>query len=164
MFWTLLCRVFAANICDKISQMIHNIATPVELKLSLIPVFQYMHHDVSMATKVTLKRWDKFFASLSLVWKLTDRWHVLSLWSEIHLIVLKIHEKSPILCRLWLACEDIIFINYVYDFVIFPVLISLHIVSLIATFTWRHGMFVLVCYRVTQQRSSKFKHWEPCHI
>lgn len=49
---TFIYRVFAANICDKISQMIHNVATPVELKLSLIPVLQYMHHDVSMATKV----------------------------------------------------------------------------------------------------------------
>lgn len=44
-------RVFAANICDKISDMIHSVATPVGLKLSLIPVLQYMHHDVSMATK-----------------------------------------------------------------------------------------------------------------
>lgn len=45
-------RVFAGNICDKISEMIHNVATPVELKLCLIPVLQYMHHDVAMATKV----------------------------------------------------------------------------------------------------------------
>ncbi|XP_060588838.1 integrator complex subunit 7-like isoform X2 [Ruditapes philippinarum] len=44
-------RVFAANICDKISEMIHSVATPVKLKLSLIPVLQYMHHDVTMATK-----------------------------------------------------------------------------------------------------------------
>ncbi|KAL4238895.1 Integrator complex subunit 7 [Mactra antiquata] len=44
-------KVFAANICDKISDMIHSVATPIELKLSLIPVLQYMHHDVVMATK-----------------------------------------------------------------------------------------------------------------
>ncbi|XP_045187298.2 integrator complex subunit 7-like [Mercenaria mercenaria] len=44
-------RVFAANICDKISDTIHSVATPVKLKLSLIPVLQYMHHDVTMATK-----------------------------------------------------------------------------------------------------------------
>lgn len=47
-------RVFAANICDKISDMIHSVATPVKLKLSLIPVLQYMHHDVTMATKVCM--------------------------------------------------------------------------------------------------------------
>ncbi|XP_052770022.1 integrator complex subunit 7-like [Mya arenaria] len=43
--------VFAGNICDRISEMIHSVATPVDLKLSLIPILQYMHHDVAMATK-----------------------------------------------------------------------------------------------------------------
>ncbi|WAR19025.1 INT7-like protein [Mya arenaria] len=46
--------VFAGNICDRISEMIHSVATPVDLKLSLIPILQYMHHDVAMATKIKL--------------------------------------------------------------------------------------------------------------
>ena len=46
-------RVFATNICDKISEMINSIATPVDLKLSLIPILKHMHHDVDMVSKVS---------------------------------------------------------------------------------------------------------------
>ena len=45
-------RVFATNICDKISEMINGIATPVDLKLRLIPILKHMHHEVDMVSKV----------------------------------------------------------------------------------------------------------------
>ncbi|KAL5009066.1 hypothetical protein ScPMuIL_014647 [Solemya velum] len=44
-------RIFAANICGKIAQMIEGLATPVDLKLKLIPVLQHMHHDAETAAK-----------------------------------------------------------------------------------------------------------------
>ncbi|KAK3583159.1 hypothetical protein CHS0354_027572 [Potamilus streckersoni] len=44
-------KTFAANICSKISEMINGIATPVELKLQLIPVLRHMHHDIYTAAK-----------------------------------------------------------------------------------------------------------------
>ncbi|KAK3093052.1 hypothetical protein FSP39_010547 [Pinctada imbricata] len=44
-------KTFAANICDKIATMIGEIATPVDLKLRLIPILQHMHHDSSTAAK-----------------------------------------------------------------------------------------------------------------
>uniref|UniRef100_UPI00358F2660 integrator complex subunit 7 n=1 Tax=Myxine glutinosa TaxID=7769 RepID=UPI00358F2660 len=43
-------RDFAAGICNKIGEMIQGLATPVELKIHLIPIFQHMHHDAAMAT------------------------------------------------------------------------------------------------------------------
>ena len=46
-------RVFATNICDKISEMINSIATPVDLKLSLVPILKHMYHDVDMVSKVS---------------------------------------------------------------------------------------------------------------
>lgn len=45
-------RVFAANICSKIAEMIEDIATPVHLKLQLIPIMKNMYHDSSTAAKV----------------------------------------------------------------------------------------------------------------
>ena len=45
-------RVFAANICSKIAEMIEDIATPVHLKLQLIPIMKNMYHDSSTASKV----------------------------------------------------------------------------------------------------------------
>ncbi|XP_052270940.1 integrator complex subunit 7-like [Dreissena polymorpha] len=75
-------RVFAANICDKISEMIHSVATPVDLKLSLIPVLQFMHHDVSMATKarnVCLKLLDSYPAEKFKVQTLSVMSHLASL-------------------------------------------------------------------------------------
>ncbi|XP_017311439.1 integrator complex subunit 7 isoform X2 [Ictalurus punctatus] len=42
---------FAAGICNKISEMIQGLATPVELKLKLIPMLQYMHHDAALASR-----------------------------------------------------------------------------------------------------------------
>ncbi|OWF54349.1 integrator complex subunit 7-like isoform X2 [Mizuhopecten yessoensis] len=44
-------HTFAANICSKIATMIEQIATPVDLKLRLIPILQHMHHDVDTAAK-----------------------------------------------------------------------------------------------------------------
>ncbi|XP_028676160.1 integrator complex subunit 7 [Erpetoichthys calabaricus] len=41
---------FAAGICNKISEMIQGLATPVDLKLKLIPLLQHMHHDASLAS------------------------------------------------------------------------------------------------------------------
>uniref|UniRef100_A0A671PY49 Integrator complex subunit 7 n=1 Tax=Sinocyclocheilus anshuiensis TaxID=1608454 RepID=A0A671PY49_9TELE len=41
---------FAAGICNKISEMIQGLDTPVELKLKLIPMLQHMHHDASQAS------------------------------------------------------------------------------------------------------------------
>lgn len=40
---------FAAGICNKIGEMIQGLATPVDLKLKLIPTLQHMHHDASLA-------------------------------------------------------------------------------------------------------------------
>lgn len=45
-------RVFAANICSKIAEMIEDIATPIHLKLQLIPIMKNMYHDSSTASKV----------------------------------------------------------------------------------------------------------------
>ncbi|KAJ1157435.1 hypothetical protein NDU88_010147 [Pleurodeles waltl] len=41
---------FAAGICNKIGEMIQGLATPVDLKLKLIPILQHMHHDASLAS------------------------------------------------------------------------------------------------------------------
>lgn len=38
-------KTFASNICSKIGEMIQGLATPVEIKLQLLSVFQHMHHD-----------------------------------------------------------------------------------------------------------------------
>ncbi|KAG7460767.1 hypothetical protein MATL_G00202430 [Megalops atlanticus] len=41
---------FAAGICNKISEMIQGLDTPVDLKLKLIPMLQHMHHDAGLAS------------------------------------------------------------------------------------------------------------------
>ncbi|KAG8123241.1 hypothetical protein E2320_018673 [Naja naja] len=41
---------FAGGICNKISEMIQGLATPVDLKLKLIPILQHMHHDANLAS------------------------------------------------------------------------------------------------------------------
>ncbi|XP_072310167.1 integrator complex subunit 7 [Eucyclogobius newberryi] len=41
---------FAAGICNKVSEMIQGLDTPVEMKLKLIPMLQHMHHDASLAS------------------------------------------------------------------------------------------------------------------
>lgn len=41
---------FAAGICNKITEMIQGLDTPVELKLNLIPMLQHMHHDAGLAS------------------------------------------------------------------------------------------------------------------
>uniref|UniRef100_A0A2I3SKX0 Integrator complex subunit 7 n=1 Tax=Pan troglodytes TaxID=9598 RepID=A0A2I3SKX0_PANTR len=43
-------RDFAVGICNKISEMIQGLATPVDLKLKLIPILQHMHHDAILAS------------------------------------------------------------------------------------------------------------------
>ncbi|KAK2150441.1 hypothetical protein LSH36_405g02019 [Paralvinella palmiformis] len=45
---------FANGICTKLEEMIKGLVTPVGMKLKLIPIFQHMHHDASMAKKVEL--------------------------------------------------------------------------------------------------------------
>ena len=42
-------KSFAVNMCEKISDMIKGYATPPEMKLRLIPMFQHMHHDAHTA-------------------------------------------------------------------------------------------------------------------
>ncbi|KAK6183079.1 hypothetical protein SNE40_010625 [Patella caerulea] len=44
-------KIFAAGICSKIAEMISGLATPVDMKLQLIPIFQHMHHDITTASK-----------------------------------------------------------------------------------------------------------------
>lgn len=45
-------RSFAVTMCNKISQMIQGLATPAHMKLQLIPILQYMHHDTTTAAMV----------------------------------------------------------------------------------------------------------------
>lgn len=45
-------KSFALNMCTKISDLVRGYATPPELKLRLIPMFQHMHHDAHTATMV----------------------------------------------------------------------------------------------------------------
>lgn len=45
-------RMFAINMCSKISDMIQGLATPVNIKLKLIPILQHMHHDAQTAAIV----------------------------------------------------------------------------------------------------------------
>ncbi|XP_053314662.1 integrator complex subunit 7 [Spea bombifrons] len=41
---------FATGICNKIGEMIQGLATPVDLKLKLIPILQHMHHNAILAS------------------------------------------------------------------------------------------------------------------
>ena len=43
---------FAVNMCNKVAQMIQGLATPVNIKLKLIPILRYMHHDAHTAALV----------------------------------------------------------------------------------------------------------------
>lgn len=45
-------RTFSVNMCSKIAEMIQGLATPVNIKLKLIPILQYMHHDAHTAAMV----------------------------------------------------------------------------------------------------------------
>ncbi len=45
-------KTFAVNMCSKISEMIRGYATPLDMKLRLIPIFQHMHHDAQTAQAV----------------------------------------------------------------------------------------------------------------
>ncbi|XP_067645572.1 integrator complex subunit 7 [Eurosta solidaginis] len=45
-------RSFAISMCAKISDMIESLQIPVPMKLQLIPVLRYMHHDSNTATLV----------------------------------------------------------------------------------------------------------------
>lgn len=45
-------KTFASNICSKIGEMIQGLATPVEIKLQLLSVFQHMHHDADTIAEV----------------------------------------------------------------------------------------------------------------
>lgn len=45
-------RTFAVNMCSKIAQMIQGLATPSNIKLKLIPILQFMHHDAHTAAMV----------------------------------------------------------------------------------------------------------------
>lgn len=43
-------KLFAIFMCSKISDMIRGQATPASMKLQLIPILQYMYHDISTAS------------------------------------------------------------------------------------------------------------------
>lgn len=48
-----LCRrTFAVSMCNKVSDMIQGQSTPANMKLQLIPILQYMHHDTNTASMV----------------------------------------------------------------------------------------------------------------
>ena len=41
------------NMCERLTHMIGGLATPVDVKLQLIQVFQHMHHDAETAATVS---------------------------------------------------------------------------------------------------------------
>ena len=41
------------NMCEKLTEMISGLATPIDVKLQLIRIFQHMHHDVETAATVS---------------------------------------------------------------------------------------------------------------
>lgn len=45
-------KAFAVSMCSKVSSMIESLQTPISMKLKLIPVLKYMHHDASNAALV----------------------------------------------------------------------------------------------------------------
>jgi integrator complex subunit 7 len=45
-------RTFAVSMCNKVSDMIQGQSTPASMKLQLIPILQYMHHDTNTAAMV----------------------------------------------------------------------------------------------------------------
>ncbi|ODM89771.1 Integrator complex subunit 7, partial [Orchesella cincta] len=45
-------KTFGTTMCTKISSMVKRLSTPLDLKLRLICIFQYMHHDVGTASMV----------------------------------------------------------------------------------------------------------------
>lgn len=45
-------RTFAISMCSKISDMLESLQIPVPMKLPLVPVLRYMHHDVNTASLV----------------------------------------------------------------------------------------------------------------
>ncbi|KYM93935.1 Integrator complex subunit 7 [Cyphomyrmex costatus] len=45
-------KLFAVSMCSKISDMIRGQATPASMKLQLIPILQYMHHDTFTTSMV----------------------------------------------------------------------------------------------------------------
>ena len=47
-----LFRGFACGISEKIANMVENPATPVDMKLKLMPLFQHIHHDSAITWKV----------------------------------------------------------------------------------------------------------------
>lgn len=47
-------RKFADSLCDHITQMIEDVATPIDRKMNLIPILVNMHHDTQLALKVKL--------------------------------------------------------------------------------------------------------------
>ncbi|KAJ8960602.1 hypothetical protein NQ318_013893 [Aromia moschata] len=45
-------KTFAISMCNKVSDMIQGQSTPANMKLQLIPILQYMHHDTNTAAMV----------------------------------------------------------------------------------------------------------------
>uniref|UniRef100_A0A6A7FUC8 Integrator complex subunit 7 n=2 Tax=Hirondellea gigas TaxID=1518452 RepID=A0A6A7FUC8_9CRUS len=45
-------KTFAVSMCERLTQMLSALSTPVEVKLQLIKVFQHMHHDADTAATV----------------------------------------------------------------------------------------------------------------
>ncbi|XP_028398755.1 integrator complex subunit 7-like [Dendronephthya gigantea] len=44
-------QTFSVSVCDKLIEVIEGLATSMEMKLKLVPIFQYMYHDTQSATK-----------------------------------------------------------------------------------------------------------------
>ncbi len=45
-------KAFSVNVCSKISEMIRGLATPLDMKVRLVPILQHMHHDAASAAAV----------------------------------------------------------------------------------------------------------------
>lgn len=45
-------KTFAVSMCSKVASMIESLQTPVNMKLQLIPVLKFMHHDANTAAMV----------------------------------------------------------------------------------------------------------------
>ncbi|XP_046849594.1 integrator complex subunit 7-like [Xenia sp. Carnegie-2017] len=46
-------QTFSVSVCDKLIELIEGLATPINMKLKLVPIFQYMYHD----TESSMKAW-----------------------------------------------------------------------------------------------------------
>ena len=47
-------KTFSIDMCPRLLEMIQGYATPIQVKLKLIPIFEHMHHDAATAAQVRL--------------------------------------------------------------------------------------------------------------